>query len=80
MSHAFGQLVRLGVDQTQSVERFGVGIGKEGILDVVPLGKLGQDFRRVVAQGGQSQPLVTKFLLGTLQLNQLLFAERSPVG
>jgi len=45
----------------------------------VPVGKIFQDFFRVIADGRQLDPLLFESRDGALQLDQLPFAERSPV-
>jgi hypothetical protein len=45
----------------------------------VPVGKVFQDFFRVIAEGRQLDPLLFESRDGALQLDQLPFAERSPV-
>ena len=46
----------------------------------MPVGKIFQDFFRVIADGRQLDPLLFESRDGALQLDQLPFAERSPVG
>jgi len=45
----------------------------------VLVGKIFQDFFRVIADGRQLDPLLFESRDGALQLDQLPFAERSPV-
>jgi hypothetical protein len=45
----------------------------------VPIGKIFQDFFRVIADGRQLDPLLFESRDGALQLNQLPFAEWSPI-
>lgn len=42
--------------------------------------KIFQDCLRVVADGSQADALLAELFTCTLQLDQLLFAERSPIG
>ena len=44
------------------------------------LSKISKDCLRVVADGSQSDALLAELFTCTLQLNQLLFAEGSPIG
>ena len=44
------------------------------------LRKISQDCLRVVADGSQPDALLTELFTCSLQLNQLLFAEGSPIG
>jgi hypothetical protein len=46
----------------------------------VVVGKKFQDFFRVIADSSQLDPLLLESRNRTLQLDQLPFAERSPVG
>ena len=45
----------------------------------MPVSKVFQDFFRVIADGRQLDPLLFESRDGALQLDQLPFAERSPV-
>jgi hypothetical protein len=46
----------------------------------VPVSKVFQDLFRVIADGREFDPLLFESRNGVLQLDQLPFAERSPVG
>jgi hypothetical protein len=46
----------------------------------VPVSKIFQDFFRVIADGGQLDALLFESRDGALQLDQLPFAEGSPIG
>ena len=58
----------------------GIRIGQQRKVDLSPVGEVFQDFWAVVTDGGQREPLLLKSGLGVLQLDQLPFAVRSPVG
>ena len=47
---------------------------------MVAIGKKPQDFLAVVTDGGEFDALLFKSRDGALQLNQLAFAKRSPIG
>src|SRR5215471_8589531 len=70
---------RFGVQHTVSLNRFGIGIRKQRVADVVAVGKELQDFFRVIADGRELQALLLESNDGALQLDQLPFAERSPI-
>ena len=57
-----------------------VRVREQWIFDLVSIGKIFQDFFRVIADGRQLDPLFFESRDGALQLDQLPFAERSPVG
>jgi hypothetical protein len=46
----------------------------------VPFGEVSEDFLRVVANSGYSDPVLAELLETTLQLDELRTAERSPIG
>ena len=54
-------------------------IGQQRKLDLVPVCKVLQDFRAVIADCGQLNSLCFEFLFCALQLHELRFAEGSPV-
>ena len=58
----------------------GLGVGEQGVFDLVPVGKIFQDGCGVVADRRQLEALLFKLRNGALQLDQLPFAEGSPVG
>ncbi len=60
--------------------RLAAGVGEQGIGDVTLSGELHQGFHRIVADPYYSTTGGFNFLHTLLQLNQLLFAERSPIG
>src|SRR5215472_149625 len=59
---------------------FESGVGKERVFDLVPVSKIPQDFFRVIADGRELDSLSFKPWNRILQLDQLPFAERSPVS
>jgi hypothetical protein len=68
------------VKNTVGPNGFRIGIPKQGVFDLVPLGKELQNFLRIVADGGQLDSLFLESRDSILQLNQLPFTEWSPVG
>ena len=71
---------RLLIEDAICLNDFGLWIAEQGVIDLVPVGKKLQDFFRVIADGRQLDPLLFESWNCTLQLDQLPFAERSPVG
>ena len=59
---------------------FRVLIAQERKVDLVPVSKVLQDCRAVVADGSQLDPLLLKPFFRFLQLDELRFAERSPIS
>jgi len=49
-------------------------------VDLVAVGKVLQDCRAIVTDGSQLDPLFLKSLFRILQLDELRFAERSPIS
>ena len=54
-------------------------VGQQRKHDLVPLGEVLQDRRIVIADRGQLDPLLLKSWFRILQLDQLRFAEGSPI-
>src|SRR5271169_703065 len=71
---------RLLIEDAIRLDDPGLGVPEQGVLDLVPVGEKLQDFFRVIADGRQLDPLLFESRNCTLQLDQLPFAEGSPVG
>jgi hypothetical protein len=69
-----------GVEDVIGFDDFGIRIGKQGIFDFVVVGEEFQDLFVVIADGGELDALLFKSGLRGLQLDQLPFAEGSPIG
>ena len=67
------------IEDSISLDGLRVRVREHRICDLVPVGKIFQDFFRVIADGRQLDPLLFESRDGALQLDQLPFAERSPV-
>ena len=67
------------IEDSISLDGLRVRVRKHWVFDLVPVGKIFQDFFRVIADGRQLDPLLFESRDGALQLDQLPFAERSPV-
>jgi hypothetical protein len=69
-----------GVADAVRPDGFRIWIREQGVGNVVAVGKIFQDLFRVIADGDQLDALFFKPRHGTLQLDQLPFAEGSPIG
>jgi hypothetical protein len=70
----------LGIENFISGDGLRVRVAEQRVVDLVPVGKKLQDFFRVVADGSKLDPVLFESRRCVLQLDQLPFAERSPVG
>src|SRR5271169_6693675 len=70
---------RLLIEDAIRLDDPGLGVPEQRVLDLVPVRKKLQDFFRVVADGRQLDLLLFESWNCTLQLDQLPFAEGSPV-
>jgi hypothetical protein len=70
---------RFRIQHAVGLDDFRVRVRQHRVIDLVAAGKELQDFFRVVADGRQLDALLFKSRDGALQLDQLPFAERSPV-
>ena len=80
MRHAFGHSLRFPVKNLEGPNHCRVLIAQERKVDLVPVSKVLQDCRAVVADGSQLDPLLLKPFFRFLQLDELRFAERSPIS
>jgi hypothetical protein len=71
---------RFGIKHVEAANDLRIRVGQQRELNLVPLREILQDRRSVVANCSEFDPLVFKSLLGVLQLHELRFAERSPIG
>ena len=60
--------------------RFGVGVGEQGKINLLAVREVFQYFFAVIADGREFDPLLLESCFGALQLNQLPFAVGSPIG
>jgi hypothetical protein len=68
------------IENTVGLDDFRIGIGEHRIVDFVAVGEEFQDFFGVIADGGEFYALFFEPRIRALQLDQLPFAEGSPVG
>jgi hypothetical protein len=69
-----------GIQDVVGANGLRIRVGQQGEIDLPAVRKRFQDFRRVVADGGQLDSLLLELGFGALQLDQLRFAVGSPVG
>src|SRR5260370_937639 len=67
------------VENAVGLDELRVRVRKHWVFDLVPASEVFQDFFRVIADGRQLDPLLLESRDGALQLDQLPFAEGSPV-
>jgi hypothetical protein len=70
----------LGVQHLIGANRVGIGIGEQGKVNLAAVGERPQYLNAVIADGRQLEALLLKSCFRVLQLDQLPFAVRSPVG
>ena len=80
MRHSFGHSLPVRVKNLEGSNHFRIRVAQERKVDLVPVGKVLQDCRAIVADGSQLDPLLLKSLFRILQLDELRFAERSPIS
>jgi hypothetical protein len=68
------------IEDTIGLDGLRVRVRQQGVFDLVPVREEFQDFCRVVADGCQLDALLFESWRGALQLDQLPFAEGSPVS
>ena len=78
--HTFGHSRGFVVEDFEAANDSGLRVREQREVDIVPVGKVLEDGRAVVANGRQLESVLCKFLLGVLQLDQLRFAKGSPVS
>jgi hypothetical protein len=71
---------RLGVQKPVGPNDSGIRVGEQRNVDLAPVSEVLQYFLAVIADGSYFDSLFFKSCLRTLQLDQLPFAVRSPVG
>jgi hypothetical protein len=74
--HAGGFRVKNAV----AANRFRLGVGEQRVIDLMPVGEKLQDFFGVITDGGKFDSLLYESRISILQLDQLPFAEGSPIG
>src|SRR5271154_5639071 len=79
MRHPFLFSGGLSVQDLEHPNDLGIWIGQKREINLVPVSKILQYRRTIVANSRQCKTVLRKLRLGALQLNQLRFAERSPV-
>ena len=78
--HSLELAGRFGVQDLVGANGLGIGIAQQRKVDLPAVGEIFQNFRAVVADCRQLDPLLLKPGLGVLQLDQLPFAVGSPIG
>ena len=68
------------VENAVGLDDLRVWISEQGIIDLAPVREKLQDLFRVIADSRQLDALLLESLSSTLQLDQLPFAEWSPIG
>ena len=71
---------RLRVEDIETADNQGIGVGQQRKIDLVPAGEVFQDCLTIVADGSDLDSVLFEPLSGILQLHELRFAERSPIG
>jgi hypothetical protein len=69
-----------GVEHAECADGIGIGVCQQRIFDLVAIAKEFQNFFIVIADGGKFDALLFEALRCVLQLDQLRFAEGSPIG
>jgi len=78
--HAFKLPSGFGVQHLICLDRLGVGVGKQREINLEAVREMLEDFHAIVADRRQCDPLLLESRASTLQLDQLAFTVRSPVG
>ena len=78
--HPFGHALGFGIQNVKAANDLRIGISQHRKLNLVPLGEILEDRGTVVAYGSQVEPLLLEPFFGVLQLHELRFAKRSPIG
>lgn len=71
---------RFFVENLESSDDLGIGIGEQGEVDLASVGEILQDLRAVIADRRQPDPLLFKSLFRLLELDELRLAVGSPIG
>ena len=79
MRHPFVHALHFCIQDVKAANDFGIGIGQQGKLHTVALGKVREASLNIVANRGQLDALLLESRFGVLQLHELRFAKRSPV-
>jgi hypothetical protein len=69
----------LGVENAVGLYGLGVRVGEQRIFNFVAIRKIFKDLFAIIAYGRELDALLLEACDGALQLDQLPFAERSPV-
>jgi hypothetical protein len=80
MGHAFVHPFRFRVEDLEGSNHLRVRISQEWEVDPVTASKVLEDFPAIVTDGRQVNAAILETLFRLLQLDQLRFAERSPIG
>jgi hypothetical protein len=80
MSHPFVHAFRFRVEDLEGSNHLRVRIGQEWKVDLVTIGKVLEDLVAIVTDGRQLDAALLETLFRILQLDQLRFAERSPIS
>src|SRR5271170_8304186 len=80
MCHPFGHPGCLIVQNIKAANDLGIRVGQEWKIDLVPFSKVFQNRRVIVADGSHLDSTRFELLFRVLQLHELRFAKRSPIG
>ena len=78
--HAFELPDGFGVQYLVRLDRLGIGVGQQRKINLAAVREILEYFYAVVADRRQLDPLLLESRSSTLQLDQLAFTVRSPVG
>jgi hypothetical protein len=71
---------RFRVQNAEAGDDPGVGVREKRKVDFVPVGEVLEDRLTVITDGGDRDSVLLESLFGILQLDELRFAEGSPIG
>ena len=80
MRHPFGHTLRFYIKDIKAANDLGIWVGQQRKFDIVPLREVHEDGWAVVANCSKLDALLFESSFSVLQLHELRFAERSPVG
>ena len=78
--HALGHPLRFCIQHVKAADDVGIRIGQQRKFDVMTLGEISEDCWAVITDRSQFDALVVESCPCGLQLHELRFAKRSPVG
>jgi hypothetical protein len=71
---------RLRIQNAEAGDDPGIGVGQKRKVDFVPVGEVLEDRLTVITDGRDRDSVLFESLFGILQLDELRFAEGSPIG